>query len=222
MSMFTGIIRGLFNVSSVERLAGLTRYAVVFTPDLLNGLIVGASVSIDGTCQTVAAIDGMLVWFEAIQETLLRTTLKDLYPGRQVNVERSARFGDEIGGHILSGHVFGVAEIKKREEGDGNCIITLQCPSEWTKYLFPKGYVALDGASLTLVDVMPSGLFTVHLIPETLRSTTFGHKGTGQLVNVEFDSNTMAIVNTMASFNLSVKECGQVRCPRCSEPVTRD
>lgn len=195
--MFTGIVKGLSKVEALEVKKGLAHYAIAFTPELSKGLELGASVSIDGICQTVVRVEGNLVWFDAIEETLKRTTLKNLRVGQKVNVERSAKFGDEIGGHVLSGHIFGTARIKKVDKWDNNQAVTFECPKEWTKYLFSKGYIALDGVSLTLVDVNPAGLFSVHLIPETLRLTTFGFKKEGDLVNLEFDSQTQSIVDTV-------------------------
>lgn len=195
--MFTGIIQGNGKVISVEQAPGFLHYCVAFPPHLLEGLQIGASVSLDGACQTVVSIDSNKVWFDAIEETLLRTTLSDLAVGRIVNLERAARFGDEIGGHILSGHVFGKAQIVDVEESEYNAIMTVQCPPNWMKYFFEKGYVALDGASLTLVEVDPKGLFTVHLIPETRRLTTLGFKKEGDLVNLELDAQTQSIVETV-------------------------
>ena len=175
----------------------MIQYAVEFTPDLLQGLRVGASVSIDGVCQTVVKVEGVHVWFDAIQETLNRTTLKSLETGRWVNVERAARWGDEIGGHLLSGHVHATAQIVRKDLTAHHCVMALQCDSKWMKYFFSKGFIALDGASLTLVDVSPLGEFTVHLIPETLNRTTLGKKNVGDWVNVEVDAQTQAIVETV-------------------------
>lgn len=196
-SMFTGIVRGLLKIEKVVKKPGMTSYAAAFTEELLQGLQVGASVSVDGVCQTVVKIDQTLVWFDAIRETLERTTIKFLREGMFVNVERAARFGEEIGGHVLSGHIYGTASIAKTDRFENNKIVTFTCEPAWMKYFFPKGYIALDGVSLTLVDVEPSGWFTVHLIPETLRRTTLGFKKEGSLVNLEFDSQTQAIVDSV-------------------------
>ncbi len=168
------------------------RYSVELPGELLAGLEKGASVSIDGVCQTVVAIEEREVFFDAIGETLSRTTLDALAPGREVNIERAAKLGDEIGGHLLSGHIFGTAVLQKVE---GN-IYTFSHPHEWTRYLFPKGYVVIDGTSLTLVAVQ-KGTFTVHLIPETLQRTTLGNKAVGERVNLEFDALIQAAVETV-------------------------
>lgn len=198
--MFTGIVKGLCKIKEVKASPGMIRYAVSLPAELMHGLETGASVSIDGVCQTVTTLEGPLAWFDAIDETLKRTTIKNLQVGQLVNVERAARFGDEIGGHMLSGHVFGTVTVDSIDKSENNHIVKLRCAPEWIKYLFPKGYAALDGVSLTLVDVDPAGTFTVHLIPETLRLTTFGHKKAGDLVNIEFDSQTQAIVDTVERY----------------------
>lgn len=195
--MFTGIVQALRPVNEVIPQPGSMRYAIDLGHELAENLQAGASVAVDGVCQTVTAIEGSLAWFDAIGETLKKTTLKTLTPGQLVNIERAARFGDEIGGHLLSGHVYGVAEIVDIQRPKGNCIVTLRCPPGWTRYLFEKGFVALDGASLTLVDVSADGTFSVHLIPETLQRTTLGIKGIGAPVNVEIDAHTQAIVDTV-------------------------
>lgn len=192
-NMFTGIVRATALIAALELKGNVLRYAVDFPSHYLKGLEKGASVSIDGVCQTVVKIENNWVWFEAIDETLFRTTLGTLKQGTRVNLERSARLGDEIGGHLLSGHVFGAVTLVNIKEN----IYTLQCPPEWTKYLFSKGFVALDGMSLTLVSVnRAQGLFTVHLIPETLKQTIIGKKLVGDQMNLEFDAMTQAVVET--------------------------
>lgn len=195
--MFTGIVAKLVPVVAVEKRPNLLKYAIEL--DDINNLALGASIAVDGACQTVVAIQGSYVWFDAIQETLKKTTLSDLEIGQRVNVERAARFGDEIGGHLVSGHVYGTGTIFKIEDNR----FTIQCSPHWMKYFFEKGYVAIDGVSLTLVDVHPEGYFTVHLIPETLARTTLGIKGVGSRVNIEIDSQTQTIVETLERWQSS-------------------
>jgi len=161
--MFTGIVRQICPIVEVIKTSGFTRYSVDLGSKMVIGLEKGASVAIDGVCQTVVRIEGTCVWFDAIEETLTRTTLNDLQPGQVVNSERAARIGDEIGGHLLSGHIYGRAKLEHIERSDNNCVLTFRCPPSWTKYILPKGFIALNGASLTLVDVDPKeGRFTVH------------------------------------------------------------
>lgn len=195
--MFTGIVKGLCPVIQVDQKPGLMRYSIEFEGALLEGLERGASVAIDGVCQTVVEIQEKNVSFDAIEETLKRTTIKHLQVGSKVNVERSVCYGDEVGGHVLSGHVFGTVLIKDIRTSENNHEVRFQCLPEWMKYILSKGFIALDGASLTIVDTDPSGEFTVHLIPETLRLTTFGFKQAGDSVNLEFDTITQAIVETV-------------------------
>lgn len=195
--MFTGIVRDLCRVAKIQKKPQLMSYAIQFDNSWLRRLEVGASVSVDGVCQTVTKLEQNLVWFDAIQETLNRTTLDSLEIGRQVNIEPSARIGDEIGGHLLSGHIFGKAQISHINQSENQYIVKIQCSPDWMKYFFSKGFIALDGASLTLVDVDPKGEFTVHLIPETLARTTFGFKKVGDFLNVELDSQTQIIVETI-------------------------
>lgn len=196
--MFTGIVQGAVSVSSIVDRPGLRSLALDFTHGLREGLEIGASVAIAGVCLTVTAIDGDAVSFDAIEETLRRTTLGRLREGNRVNVERSARAGVEIGGHELSGHVDGTAEILAVDRPPGNHVITFRAPRELTRYIFTKGFIALDGCSLTVVDVdRDAATFTVHLIPETLRVTTFAALGAGDRVNLEIERRTQVIVDTV-------------------------
>jgi len=200
--MFTGIVRGIGQITEVVTLPGLTKLAVALDTPLLSDLQKGASIAVDGVCLTVVDFDSSKVWFDVIDETLQRTTLKSVKLDQQFNIERSARFGDEIGGHIVSGHVFGTVAITSIERTENNCILTFRCPPEWTKYLFPKGFITLNGASLTLVDVdKKKGGVTVHLIPETLQRTTFGSKQVGDLINMELDTHTQTIVDTLENIS---------------------
>lgn len=189
--MFTGIIQNLVPIAAVERTPELLKCAITLNDQ--TGLKLGASIAVDGVCLTVVRVDGSHVWFDVIEESLEKTTLKNLALGQLVNIERAARIGDEIGGHLMSGHVYGTAEISRIE---GNCY-TFQCPTSWMKYFFKKGFIAIDGISLTLVDVDPKGTFSVHLIPETLARTTLGIKTAGALVNIEIDPQTQTIVETL-------------------------
>ena len=166
----------------------------------LNGfdsdLDIGASVSLDGVCMTVVNSDNGIVSFDAIYETLDRTTLSDRKVGDLLNVERSLRLGDELGGHILSGHIIGTAEILKRDEvGDGVDFL-ISIPDGCNQFILEKGYIAVDGMSLTVGKCHGDGFF-LHIIPETLRITSIGSKSVGDLVNIEIDSRTQAVVEAM-------------------------
>lgn len=195
--MYTGITRGTFPVVRIERKPDLLRFAVALAPELLDGLELGASVSIDGVCQTVVAIAGAEVTFEAIRETLERTTLAELVAQQGVSVERSARIGDEIGGHELAGHVIGTGVVEQVHASGDVHSARIRVPAAWMRYILPKGFIAVNGSSLTVGNTDPGGWFEIHLIPETLRRTLLGHKRPGDRVNIELDARTVAIVETV-------------------------
>jgi riboflavin synthase len=186
--MFTGIVQGTGRVESVQSGEIMT---VSVTLPSAKGLEIGGSVSIDGVCLTATNV-GEHVTFDIIPETLQRTTLGDLAPGSSVNVERALKFGDELGGHLLSGHIMDTAEIVQVQNQD----YKIQCPSEMSEFIQEKGYIAVDGISLTIGETDGNGIFDVHIIPETLRLTTLGSKGIGDRVNIEIDAMTQAVVET--------------------------
>jgi len=192
--MFTGIIQGVASVVMTSQGESISKVSIQL-PETKK-LQIGASVSIDGVCLTVTSINDSIVDFDIIEETLLRTTLGELEAGSQVNFERALRFGDELGGHLLSGHVMSAGLIHSiKENGEGKDISIIAPPS-LQKYIIEKGFVAIDGISLT-IGVVQSNIFTLHLIPETLRMTTLGGKSEGDAVNIEIDSNTQTIVSTV-------------------------
>ncbi|PIZ94962.1 MAG: riboflavin synthase [Candidatus Magasanikbacteria bacterium CG_4_10_14_0_2_um_filter_37_12] len=196
--MFTGIVQGKFRVIDIEEKPDLKTVVVGLSEKLTTGLRIGASVSVAGVCLSVTGIEENNVLFDAMSETLKKTTLGNLPVGSIVNVERSARVGDEIGGHRVSGHVIGTAEIIKIAESENNKAVTFECDRDWMKYIMDKGFVALDGCSLTVTAPdQKSGQFTVWFIPETMKTTTFGDKQVGDKVNLEIDPETQVIVETV-------------------------
>ena len=198
--MFTGIVAASCEIVSTDQ-GEEVRSIVVDLSGYDDDLEIGASVAIDGVCMTVvSSIDGH-VRFEAIPETLERTTIGLLKQGSQVNIERSLRMGDELGGHILSGHVMTTARILQRTlKGEGIDLL-IEHQVETKPYILEKGYVAIDGMSLTIGEVEGEG-FNLHIIPETLRITTIGAKAEGDLVNIEVDSRTQAVVDTIRSMEV--------------------
>ena len=194
--MYTGIVAGTAPILSVEDEDGVRCFTVDLT-GFDGNLEIGASVALDGVCMTVVAIDSGKVGFEAIDETLDRTTLAEKVIGDLLNVERSLRMGDELGGHLLSGHVMCTAEIIDRAEVGEGMDLRVSMPDEARSYVLEKGYVAVDGMSLTVGRVEESG-FDLHIIPETIRVTTIGQKSVGDKVNIEVDSQTQAIVDTLS------------------------
>lgn len=196
--MYTGIVHGAYPVVRIERRPGLHSLVVELPAVLLQDLHVGASVGLDGVCMTVTALDGNRVYFDAMQETLSLTTLGELKEGDRVNVERSAAQGVEIGGHIIAGHVDGMAEIVAVDTPENNRIVTYRLPAALMKYVFRKGFIGVNGCSLTVADIdRDAGTFRVFLIPETLRVTTHGEKSVGDRVNIEVDRQTQVIVDTV-------------------------
>ena len=195
--MYSGITRGLFPVVAVQPRAGVTRFTVELNEALSRGVEKGASVSIDGVCCTVIEQDGPRLSFEAIAETLSLTTLNELAVGRKVSVERSARVGDELGGHDVYGHIIGTGNVREIRRVGEQLDLKIGVPAGWMKFILHKGFIALDGSSLTVGAVDVRGSFEVHLIPETLRVTNFANKLEGDRVNVELDARTVAIVETV-------------------------
>ena len=172
-------------------------------PGLVEGLQIGGSVAINGVCLTAISIDEGAIKFEIVNETMERSNLSFLSSGSLVNVERSLKMGEEIGGHLVSGHVSGIAQLVEMKEDSNDVVLSFEVPRVLMKYLLKKGFVAIDGASLTIADVNRSASsISIALIPETLRSTTLGLLEKGSYVNLEIDSQTMAIVDTVERISL--------------------
>lgn len=196
--MFTGIVQELAPVVAIEHAEGFARLTLGLSPERRAGLETGASVAVNGCCLTVTGLPEEGVTFDVIAETLGRTNIGDLATGHRVNVERSATFADEIGGHRVSGHISGVATVAEVRQAPNNRTVRLSFPGDWLRFLFLKGYVALDGASLTISGLdRGAGWLEVSLIPETLARTTFGAREPGDRVNVEVEVETQAVVETV-------------------------
>ena len=193
--MFTGIVAGSGRITKISG-EDVIRIVIDFTMVPTDGLVEGASVSVDGVCLTVVEINSSEISFDVIPETLSLTTLGEKVEGHWVNLERALRMGDELGGHILSGHIMGVGEIVERTEGDGHLDLLIDCPDNILKFIQEKGYIAIDGISLTVGKVDDGG-FALHLIPETLSLTTIGGKQLGEHLNIEVDSMTQTIVSAV-------------------------
>ena len=195
IKMFTGIVAGTSPIINIEQ-KDIVRSLTLNLEGFVMGLEIGASVSLDGVCMTVVSIDGNLVTFDAIEETLNRTTLGKLSVGSLVNIERSLKMGDELGGHIISGHVLTTAKILQVVNKGEGIDMMIENPPEVNQYILEKGYISIDGMSLTIGKVSDDD-FSLHIIPETLRITTIGQKNVGDYVNIEIDSRTQAIVDTI-------------------------
>ncbi|AIX51022.1 MULTISPECIES: riboflavin synthase [Pantoea] len=195
--MFTGIVQGVAEIVAIEEKELFRTHTVRLDAALLPGLELGASVAHNGCCLTVTAIEEDRVSFDLIKETLRITNLGALQVGDRVNIERAAKFSDEIGGHLMSGHIMTTAEICKIIQSENNREVWFRLQdAEQIKYILRKGYIGIDGISLTVGDVTKTK-FCVHLIPETLERTTLGSKKLGHKVNIEIDPQTQAIVDTV-------------------------
>ncbi|WP_434630806.1 riboflavin synthase subunit alpha [Chromobacterium sp. CV08] len=196
--MFSGITEGVARIAAIAEGDGIRRLAIDFPPGFCAGLKQGASVAIDGACLTVAAPPrGDTAEFDLILPTLITSTLASCRIGDMVNAERALADGAEIGGHALSGHVDYQAVVEQvRGYGDNLCL-RLSVPAGALRYLFAKGYAALDGVSLTIADIdKRDGWFEVWLIPETRRATTLGGKAPGDRLNLEIERQTQVLVDS--------------------------
>ena len=193
--MFTGIVQGTRSVTAVEEFEGGRRLRVQLD-NLAGGLKRGASVAVNGTCLTATDIQDGWVEFDVIAETLRCTNLGSLWSGDLVNIERSAKVGDEIGGHHVSGHIDGTGRLREIREAPNNREVVVEHDLQWQQLRIPKGWIAVDGASLTIVEV-GEDWFSVALIPETLSQTILGTAKVGALVNLEFDHTVKIIVQTV-------------------------
>jgi len=197
--VFTGIVQGLCEVVALADEPNLRRLQIDVGP-LARQITLGASVAVNGTCLTLTEVgsNGNILTFDVIRETLDLTNLGDLVIGDVVNVERSYRVGDEVGGHIVSGHVTGAVRVARIGEAENTRNVFFSVHPQWLKYLPYKGFVALDGASLTIsaVDQLEHTI-GVSLIPETIARTTLGTVDVGDRINLEVDSQTQALVDTV-------------------------
>ncbi|MCH8096164.1 MAG: riboflavin synthase [Proteobacteria bacterium] len=182
--MFTGIITDLGRVRAVGR-GKETRFEIATSYDTAS-IAAGASIACSGPCLTV--IDKGEGWFavEASAETLSRTTLGAWRQGVAVNLERSLKLGDELGGHLVFGHVDGTVTLARQTASGDSVVFDFEAPASLSAYLAPKGSVTLDGVSLT-VNAVEADAFSVNIIPHTLRNTTFGAAKTGDRLNLEID-----------------------------------
>lgn len=177
--MFTGIVQGKGRVIAIEDKGDFRTHIIELPSELVNNLETGASIANNGCCLTVTKIDGNKISFDLVKETLRLTNLGELTVGSEVNIERAAKYGDEIGGHVMSGHIVTTAEIAKIITSENNLQIWFRIFDQTLmKYILHKGFIGIDGISLTIGDVV-NNRFCVHLIPETRDRTTLGRKRLG-------------------------------------------
>ena len=200
--VFTGIVERTGIVTEIVHSKNLSKLTVQTSMEFCQDIKIGASVCVDGVCLTICTIDNDKLKFDIMMETLSVTTFDAIKEEDIVNIERSMKLGDEIGGHLLSGHVSSTVKISKIETPENNHILTFQTSSDVLKYIFPKGYVALNGVSLTIGEVdKVKKTFNVYLIPETLRLTNLQNKLIGNRINIEIETQTRNMVDTISEIN---------------------
>jgi riboflavin synthase len=200
--VFTGIVERTGIVTEIVHSKNLSKLTVQTSTEFCQDIKIGASVCVDGVCLTICTIDNDKLKFDIMMETLSVTTFDAIKEEDIVNIERSMKLGDEIGGHLLSGHVSSTVKISKIETPENNHILTFQTSSDVLKYIFPKGYVALNGVSLTIGEVdKVKKTFNVYLIPETLRLTNLQNKLVGNRINIELETQTRNMVDTISEIN---------------------
>jgi riboflavin synthase len=202
-AMFTGLVEAIGRVDRIEtKDAGV--HAAISIPESIDAVALGESVSVNGCCLTVVDIKDRCFLVQIGPETLARTNLGSLTEGSRLNLERAIKAGDRLGGHIVQGHIDTTAEIReRRSEGEWEYFRFAIDPS-WTNFMVPKGSIAIDGISLTLVDVRPDD-FSIMLIPHTLAATTLGTKSPGDRVNVEVDVIAKYVQKLTAPFVESIR-----------------
>jgi len=203
--MFTGIVQGVGIIKAIKDHGELREFSIELPEGFSVGIEIGASVSVDGVCLTATAIHSpLLVDFDVVLQSLKVTTLAEVAVGDKINVERAAKDGAEIGGHPLSGHVDFTGTIQKITSSSHNKMVRIGVSADFRRYIFAKGYIAIDGCSLTVSEInRDEGWFEIWLIPETRRVTTFDSKAVNDKVNIEIDRSTQVVVDTVRE---SVKE----------------
>lgn len=202
--MYTGIVQGLEKIQDIRHCDGFITIVVSDTQGFFNDVFIGASVAINGVCLTVTKIDHeqKQIHFDISNITLELTTLNSLNVGDEVNVERSAKVGSENGGHNLYGHIEGTALVKNLERRGETYHIDIEIPNGNIKYFFLKGFIGLNGCSLTVNRVdRDNHEISIDLIPETLRLTTWKNVKVGDAVNYEIDQTTRTLVDTLENIH---------------------
>ena len=202
--MFTGIVQGIRKITAVKDLEGGRRLRIKLE-DLAEKLQQGASVAVNGVCLTVVRFEKDWAEFDIIQESINKSNLGTLKVGDFVDIERACSFGDEVGGHSVTGHVDCKGIINEVRNTPNNYDLVVSCGKEWMAYLTPKGWISIDGASLTVVEV-GDDCFSISLIPETLLQTVLGKKTKDDTVNLEFDYTTKVIVRTLERMLPEIKK----------------
>ena len=194
--MFSGIVSGLGSIKSIKDKNDIVCIEIKAPKNFGKKLQKGASVSVDGVCLTAKNSNSDIIKFDVIEETLSRSTLGNFVKGQKVNLERSITSSSEIGGHLMSGHIHGVAKILDIGKKESSIDMKISIPKGKGKYILEKGYIGINGCSLTVGKVNKAHL-NIHLIPETLKVTNLGTLEKKDKINIELDQNTVTVVDTV-------------------------
>ena len=194
--MFSGIVSHKSKVLKVENFSDIVRIHISTPKNFNKGLKKGASVSVNGVCLTSKDNGSKNLKFDVIEETLSKTNLKHILKGDIVNLERSIKASSEIGGHLMSGHIHFTGEVKKIFDKENTKDMKISISKEYSDYILEKGYIGVNGCSLTIGKIFKDQ-FNIHLIPETLKVTNLEKLEEKDLVNIEIDQTTIAIVDTV-------------------------
>ena len=190
--MFSGIVQTVGKIESIKDKNNIKTIRIETHGDYLKDIAIGQSVSVDGVCLSLVKKNNEYCEFEAVEETINRTTLGSYMQGTKVNLEKSLKFGDTVGGHFVSGHIHTRGRIVEVELVGESKNILVEIEEKWIKYLTEKGYISVNGASITIGKVSKN-TFYVHLIPETLKTTNLDELIYDNYVNLEFDQTTIAL-----------------------------
>ena len=193
--MFSGIVQTVGKIESIKDKNHIKTIRIETNGDYLEDIAIGQSVSVDGVCLSLVKKNKEYCEFEAVEETINRTTLGSYKQGTKVNLEKSLKFGDTVGGHFVSGHIHTKGRIVEVELIGESKNILVEIEEKWIKYLTEKGYISVNGASITIGKISKN-TFYIHLIPETLKTTNLDDLIYDNYVNLEFDQSTIAIVDT--------------------------
>ena len=197
--MFSGIVQEAGKVIGFEKEKDIYNLSIECSSEFISDLKKGASISVDGVCLTVKDENPEILRFDLVEETIKRTNFQNIKTGDNVNLERSLKMGDEIGGHPVSGHIHGISKVISIDKRDQSWDVKFSVEPFMHDYMLHKGYVAINGCSLTVGEVSNES-FMIHLIPETLSITNLFQLEQDSIVNIELDQNTIIIADTVKKY----------------------
>ena len=197
--MFSGIVQEAGKVIGLVKEKDIYNLSIECSSEFISDLKKGASISVDGVCLTVKDENPEILRFDLVEETIKRTNFQNIKTGDNVNLERSLKMGDEIGGHPVSGHIHGISKVISIDKRDQSWDVKFSVEPFMHDYMLHKGYVAINGCSLTIGEVSNES-FMIHLIPETLSITNLFQLEQDSVVNIELDQNTIIIADTVKKY----------------------